>query len=241
MWRATGVLPTNDSASTPGWPRSASTASASPCSTLKVPSGKPASRISSASSKEGEGSFSEGFKMNALPHASAFASIQSGTMTGKLNGVMPATTPTGWSTVWTSTPLDTSELWDPFSSWGTPQANSTHSRPRATSPAASERTLPCSWLTSIARSWRRLTRSSRSRNIMSVRCPSGDSPHGPAASAAHRTAASTSAAEARLTVLVCTPSAGSKTGADRPDVPAVDRPPTQCSTDCISVPRRYTR
>ena len=34
--------------------------------------------------------------MNALPHASATGTIHSGTITGKLNGVMPATTPSGW-------------------------------------------------------------------------------------------------------------------------------------------------
>ena len=34
--------------------------------------------------------------MNALPQAIAGASIQSGTIAGKLNGVMPATTPNGW-------------------------------------------------------------------------------------------------------------------------------------------------
>ena len=48
--------------------------------------------------------------MNALPQARALAAIHSGTITGKLNGVMPATTPTGCRTVWTSTPFDTSEL-----------------------------------------------------------------------------------------------------------------------------------
>ena len=68
-------------------------------------------------------------------------------MTGKLNGVMPATTPTGCSTVWTSMPRDTSELCEPFSRCGMPQANSTHSRPRATSPCASSSTLPCSRVT----------------------------------------------------------------------------------------------
>ena len=31
-----------------------------------------------------------------LPHAIAFVSIHSGTIAGKLNGVMPATTPSGW-------------------------------------------------------------------------------------------------------------------------------------------------
>ena len=31
-----------------------------------------------------------------LPHASATGNIHSGTIAGKLNGVMPATTPSGW-------------------------------------------------------------------------------------------------------------------------------------------------
>ena len=35
----------------------------------------------------------------------ALASIHKGTMTGKLNGVTPATTPSGWRTECTSTPL----------------------------------------------------------------------------------------------------------------------------------------
>ena len=34
--------------------------------------------------------------MNALPHAIATGYIHIGTMTGKLNGVIPATTPSGW-------------------------------------------------------------------------------------------------------------------------------------------------
>ena len=37
--------------------------------------------------------------MKVLPHATALGNIQSGTMTGKLNGVMPAHTPSGWRTV----------------------------------------------------------------------------------------------------------------------------------------------
>ena len=147
-WRATGVLPTNDTASTSGDRSSVSTASASPCSTVSTPSGTPARCTRSASSSDGDGSFSDGLSTKALPQAMALASIHSGTMTGKLNGVMPATTPAGWRIVWTSTPVDTSALIEPFSSWGMPQANSTHSMPRATSPSASVRTLPCSRVTS---------------------------------------------------------------------------------------------
>ena len=41
------------------------------------------------------GSRSDGFRMKALPQAMAGAHFQSGIMAGKLNGVMPATTPSG--------------------------------------------------------------------------------------------------------------------------------------------------
>ena len=37
-----------------------------------------------------------GLRMNALPHASAGPAFHSGIIAGKLNGVMPATTPSGW-------------------------------------------------------------------------------------------------------------------------------------------------
>ena len=43
-----------------------------------------------------DGSFSDGFRMNALPQAIASGYIHIGTIAGKLNGVMPATTPSGW-------------------------------------------------------------------------------------------------------------------------------------------------
>ena len=42
--------------------------------------------------------------MKEFPQARALEIIQSGTITGKLNGVIPATTPSGSRTVWTSTP-----------------------------------------------------------------------------------------------------------------------------------------
>ena len=67
--RAIGVLPTKDTAATPGWAKRASTATASPCTTLSTPSGTPASWASSASSSDGEGSFSEGLRTKALPQA----------------------------------------------------------------------------------------------------------------------------------------------------------------------------
>ena len=45
---------------------------------------------------DADGSFSDGFRMKQLPHAIAGAHIHMGTIAGKLNGVMPATTPSGW-------------------------------------------------------------------------------------------------------------------------------------------------
>jgi cytosine deaminase len=52
-------------------------------------------------------------------------------MAGKLNGVMPATTPSGWRSEYMSMPVPTFSVYSPFSSCGMPQANSTTSSPRA--------------------------------------------------------------------------------------------------------------
>ena len=68
--------------------------------------------------------------MKQLPQAMATGYIHIGTMTGKLNGVMPATTPSGWRTDEASTPVETSSENSPFRRWGMPQANSTTSMPR---------------------------------------------------------------------------------------------------------------
>ena len=43
----------------------------------------------------GEGSRSDGFSTKLLPQASATGNIHIGTIAGKLNGVMPAHTPSG--------------------------------------------------------------------------------------------------------------------------------------------------
>ena len=45
---------------------------------------------------DADGSFSDGLSTKVLPQASAGAHIHIGTIAGKLNGVMPATTPSGW-------------------------------------------------------------------------------------------------------------------------------------------------
>ena len=73
----------------------ASTAVLSPWTMLRMPGGSPASMNSSQAMSGAEGSRSEGFNMKALPEAMASGYIHIGTMAGKLNGVMPATTPSG--------------------------------------------------------------------------------------------------------------------------------------------------
>ncbi len=73
---------------------------------MNTPSGTPASRSRSAVSNDADGSFSDGFSTNVLPHARAGAHIHIGTIAGKLNGVMPATTPSGCRIEYTSTPVD---------------------------------------------------------------------------------------------------------------------------------------
>ena len=144
MYFAIGVEPTNDTAATSGCSSSASTASLSPCTTLKTPSGSPASAHSSARIKAADGSRSLGLSTKVLPQAIATGNIHIGTIAGKLNGVIPTHTPSGSRNENRSTPVETCAEKSPLSSCGIPQANSTTSRPRWTSPRASLSTLPCS-------------------------------------------------------------------------------------------------
>src|SRR5688572_32123871 len=124
MYLAIGVEPTNDTDATPGCVSSASTASLSPWTTLNAPSGRPASASHSAIISDADGSFSLGLRMNALPHASASGNIHIGTIAGKLNGVMPTATPSGWRIECESTPVATLSDFSPLIRCAAPQANS---------------------------------------------------------------------------------------------------------------------
>jgi len=107
MYCAIGVEPTKLTAFTSGCVSSVSTASLSPCTTLNTPSGNPAFFSSSAMNRLALGSRSLGLRMKLLPQAIATGNIQHGTMHGKLNGVMPATTPSDWRIVQLSMPVET--------------------------------------------------------------------------------------------------------------------------------------
>ena len=89
-----------------GWLSRASTATLSPCRTLKTPSGRPASFQSSAIQFTAVGSFSLGLMTTVLPAAMASGKNHIGTMAGKLNGLMTATGPRAWRMEWTSTLVD---------------------------------------------------------------------------------------------------------------------------------------
>ncbi len=184
-----------------------------------------------------DGSRSDGFSTNVLPQARATGNIHSGTIAGKLNGVIPATTPSGAYSVHESTSRPTFIECSPLSRCGMPQANSTTSRPRVTSPRASDSTLPCSAVMIAARSpaWR----SSRSlkRNITRARLSGVVSAQAGKAAAAASTAACTSSTEASGTRFVTAPVAGSKTSAWRSERPAVWVPAMQWGMVIISVSR----
>src|SRR3989442_7901490 len=107
MYRAMGVEPTKLNAATLGCVSSASTATLSPCTTLKTPSGSPASLNSSARRRDADGSRSEGLSTKELPHAMAIGNIHIGTITRKLNGVIPAQTPRGLPYLHASAPVAT--------------------------------------------------------------------------------------------------------------------------------------
>jgi hypothetical protein len=77
-----------------------------------------------------------------LPAAIAMGKNHIGTMAGKLNGEMIPTGPIGCRMEWTSALVEAFSVIPPFSRWGIPQANSTTSWPRDTSPAGPAWLMP---------------------------------------------------------------------------------------------------
>ncbi len=65
-----------------------------------------------------EGSRSDGLSTKVLPQATAMGHIHSGTMAGKLKGVIPAVTPSAWNSLHESMPGPTLRLCSPLSSSG---------------------------------------------------------------------------------------------------------------------------
>src|SRR4051794_33334344 len=118
---------------------------------------------------DADGSRSDGLSTNVLPQAIAIGCIHMGTITGKLNGVIPAHTPSGWRKEKASTSVDTWSEYSPFRSCGRPHAYSTTSSPRMISPLASSTTLPCSEAISRASSSMRASTRLRNANMTFAR------------------------------------------------------------------------
>ncbi|CAB5076783.1 unannotated protein [freshwater metagenome] len=93
---AVGTEPVNEIREIPGWATSAAPASfPKPCTTLKTPSGKPASFAMSQRREALSGVHSAGFKITVSPDASAGAIFQLASISGAFHGVMSAATPDG--------------------------------------------------------------------------------------------------------------------------------------------------
>ena len=85
-------------------------------------------------------------------------------------------------------PVPTASVNSPFSRCGMPQANSTTSRPRCTSPSASDSTLPCSAVMMAESSLRSRSSNSFSLNMTRARRSGGVAAHAGHAAAAAATA-----------------------------------------------------
>src|SRR5436305_14275685 len=114
MYLATTLEPTNDTARTRGSFSSWSTVLFAPCTRFNTPGGNPASCASSTMRAAVRGTLSEGFKIKVLPQAMAKGNIHSGTIMGKLKGVMPTQTPTGYRVDQLSTDVPTRSTVSPI-------------------------------------------------------------------------------------------------------------------------------
>ena len=84
-----------------------------------------------------KGSFSDGLRIKEFPAANASGNIHKGIIAGKLNGVIPKTTPTGENSLHESIDELIFLLYSPLSISPTPHAYSTFSIPLLNSPFAS--------------------------------------------------------------------------------------------------------
>jgi hypothetical protein len=191
---------------------------------VKTPAGKPASVISRPIRHAVIGTFSDGFQTKAFPAVIAIGNIHIGTIAGKLNGAMPATTPSGSRRSSQVTPRLTSS--DPPSSrFCSEIAYSQTSMPFKISARPSATVLPASAAHECASSSRWASTSSRKRNIAWVRSLSGTLPQPIDAILAAATAAATSSAVDIGTVPIGAPVYGLMTSRLSPRSASDQAPP----------------
>ncbi|MCY1441155.1 hypothetical protein D9M71_574580 [compost metagenome] len=165
--------------------------------------------------------------MKVLPQAMASGYIHSGTMAGKLKGVMPATTPIGWKSLQASMFGPTLRLYSPLRISGAAQAYSTFSMPRFSSPAASSMVLPCSSLISWTMRCSLASSSCLKRNSTCARLAGGVLRQAGKAAVAASMACCTVSRLASGTWRMASPVDGLKTEAERPES-ANSSPPIRC-------------
>ena len=211
MWWPATSPPTNETARIAGASHRKLTVSCVPCTTLSTPGGSPASAASRARIIAAPGSRSDGLSTYVLPVVTPTGNIQSGIIAGKLNGAMPAHTPSGSRNETVSMPPPTPPTVSPICSVAALQHSSTTSSPRKTSPRASASVLPCSRVMLAASSSVCSRMRACSLNMTRCRCCTGVAAHAGAAAAAAATAASSSSRVASGTRHTSSCVAGSRT------------------------------
>jgi hypothetical protein len=154
--------------------------------------------------------------MKQCPHVIALGYIHGGTMAGKLNGVMPATTPSGWRIALQSTSGAMFSMLAPISNDGSSQASSIISTPRCTEARDSAKVLPCPRETRRATSSPFCCSRSRKRNMTRARSGAGVSRQAGKAACAACTARCTSSSTHNGVRAMSFPVDGSQASPNRP-------------------------
>ena len=223
----TAVLPVKLSLRTSGLPVSSAPISwGLPTTTLKQPAGKPARSASSAIASADRGVSSAGLTTTVQPAASAGATLRAIIALGKFQGVMAATTPTGWrmhtARVCGVAPENTS----PSARLACSANHSMKEAPYWISPRDSNNALPCSAVISTARSSAASIVSSYQRRRMPARSLTVVRRHSPNARWAASMARRVSAALAVRTSAIVAPVAGLFTARTSRASPASQAPST---------------
>ncbi len=214
--RPAATEPVKVTMSTSGWPaRAGPTVCGSPVTTASMSPGNPASRSSSAKARPVRGVFSDGLSTTAQPAATAGASLTTTWFSGRLNGVIAATTPTGSGTVTASLSCPGTGIASPRCRSASAAATRRLAQARDTSRIVSWRHTPDSAVLRAANSSVRSSSCAAQRASTSARCAAGRTRRRVATDV---TARSTSAAESRATEPSGAPVQRSRTGRTSPCV-----------------------
>ncbi len=166
--------------------------------------------------------------MTAFPTATAILICASGTIIGKLNGEIAATTPSGYFAEYALIFPPTLTEYSPFTKCGAPIAKSTDSIPRVTSPFASSIVFPLSRQIIAKSSSKCCVNKLRKFNKTCARFATETSRHAGNAACASAMASRVSSLVASGTFAMTSPVVGLKTSPNRPLCPSTFCPPIKC-------------